>query len=199
MYLSCGTRPDIAQAVNVCSRKMSAPTENDMKRVDRVIRYINAHPAHGIFYGQMDNLEFRAYVDSDWAGEMDRQSIGGLVCRLGRQGACHWKCAKQTIVAKSSSEAELIALGNPSTTHLQLAKRMVLLGPVGVSREVGTPCWNQTVGYNQFATKPPCISVFEQSGHPAVDLSRPLPTARVVELAQWLTTIGAQHGTPSVT
>ena len=65
MYLSCGTRPDIAQAVNVCSRKMSAPTENDMKRVDRIIRYINAHPAHGIFYGQMDNLEFSAYVDSD--------------------------------------------------------------------------------------------------------------------------------------
>ena len=29
MYLSCGTRPDIAQAVNVCSRKMSAPNEND--------------------------------------------------------------------------------------------------------------------------------------------------------------------------
>ena len=77
----------------------------------------------------MDNLEFSAYVDSDWAGEIDRQSIGGLVCRLGRQGACHWKCAKQTIVAKSSSEAELIALADHSDILMVLR---LLLGELGM-------------------------------------------------------------------
>ena len=54
----------------------------------------------------------RAYVDADFAGEADRKSISGMLGAFGQQGAFMWKSTKQHLTAKSSTEAELIALAD---------------------------------------------------------------------------------------
>ena len=48
-------------------------------------------------------------------------------------------------------------------------------GPIHV--RIGGPSWNQSVGRKPFYDQPPVYFRFRASGHPAVDLSRPLPTA----------------------
>lgn len=40
LYLSGNTRPDIAAAVSILSRKVSCPTQNDWNEVKRVLRYL---------------------------------------------------------------------------------------------------------------------------------------------------------------
>ena len=40
MYLTVGTRPDIAYAVGVASRSLENPTEDDIVKVKRIFRYL---------------------------------------------------------------------------------------------------------------------------------------------------------------
>ncbi|GJV53976.1 putative ribonuclease H-like domain-containing protein [Tanacetum coccineum] len=75
-------------------------------------RYLKGQPTLGLLYPKDSPLELIAYSDSDYAGaSIDRKSTTGgcqfLGCRL-----VSWKCKKQTIVAKSTTEAEYIAASN---------------------------------------------------------------------------------------
>jgi hypothetical protein len=40
MFLMCGTRPDIAYALSVVSRNLENPTDRDVVRVKRILRYL---------------------------------------------------------------------------------------------------------------------------------------------------------------
>ncbi|GKC28525.1 hypothetical protein Tco_1035819, partial [Tanacetum coccineum] len=69
-------------------------------------------PILGLLYPKDSPLELIAYSDSDYAGaSIDRKSITGgcqfLGCRL-----VSWQCKKQTIMAKSTTEAEYIPASN---------------------------------------------------------------------------------------
>ncbi len=58
LYLANGTRPDIAFAVNLLSRKQSSFTLDDWFKVKRVIRYLNATSNFGLKYsGKTDMLK----------------------------------------------------------------------------------------------------------------------------------------------
>jgi len=54
--------------------------------------------------------------------------MGGLAVRLNRQGLIHWRCYKQKVVAKSSAEAELIALADHSDTLMTIRILLAELG-----------------------------------------------------------------------
>ncbi|XRB06877.1 hypothetical protein NFJ02_29g68310 [Pycnococcus provasolii] len=56
----------------------------------------------------------RAYVDADFAGEVDRKSISGMLGALEARRVL-WKSTKQHLTAKSSTEAE--PLLSPTTVH----------------------------------------------------------------------------------
>ena len=108
MFAMICTRPDIAQAVGAVSRFMANPGKEHWNTVKRILRYIRGTSDAALCYGGSD-LTVRGYVDSDFAGDLDkRKSTTGYVFTLAG-GAVSWVSKLQTVVALSTTEAEYMA------------------------------------------------------------------------------------------
>ncbi|KAE8686001.1 hypothetical protein F3Y22_tig00111088pilonHSYRG00304 [Hibiscus syriacus] len=71
MFAMIYTRPDIAQAVGVVSRYMANPGKEHWNTVKRILRYIKGTSNVALCYGG-SNLLINGYVDSDYAGDLDK-------------------------------------------------------------------------------------------------------------------------------
>ncbi|KAK9048060.1 hypothetical protein SSX86_032977 [Deinandra increscens subsp. villosa] len=109
LYLQA-TRPDIAYSVNVLSQFVSDPRQNHMDAATRVLRYLKATPGQGILLPKEGGTSLISYCDSDWLGcPYTRRSRTGYLLLLG--GApISWKSKKQSVVSRSSAEAEYRAM-----------------------------------------------------------------------------------------
>ena len=109
IYLS-HTRPDISFAVSVVSQFMQTPNEEHMKAVNRILRYLKSTPGKGLMFRKTDRKTVEAYTDSDWAGSVvDRKSTSGY-CTFVWGNLVTWRSKKQSVVARSSAEAEYRAM-----------------------------------------------------------------------------------------
>jgi hypothetical protein len=102
LYLSVCTRPDIAYAVEVLSRYMSAPTTDHWRAAMGILRYLAGTRDLGIVSGN-GGLIPEGYVDADYAGELDTTT--GYVFILAER-AISWSSRLQVTVAVSTVEAE---------------------------------------------------------------------------------------------
>jgi transposase InsO family protein len=109
-YLMTGTRPDIAYAVGVVSRKLENPTEDDWLRVKRVFRYLKGTISYGIRYNaNCTRAIIEGYSDADHAGDdLTGRSTTGVTC-LFAEGVVSWLSQRQPSVAISTTEAEIVA------------------------------------------------------------------------------------------
>jgi len=99
------TRPDIAYSVNQLCQFLHSPTTTHMVAAKRVLRYLKGTLTFGLYYTR-GSLRLNGYCDSDWAGSPDdRRSTTGYGIYV---GPCliSWAAKKQSVVAKSSTEAE---------------------------------------------------------------------------------------------
>lgn len=111
IYLS-HTRPDIAYAVSVVSRYMHDPRSGHMDAVNRILRYLKGCPGKGILFSAHGHLNIEGYTDADWAGCLDdRRSTSGYCMFLGGN-LISWRSKKQTVVARSTAEAEFRAMAS---------------------------------------------------------------------------------------
>lgn len=110
LYISSKTRPDIAYAVNRCSRNVENPTHEDVVAVKRILRYLKGTVDLGIEFGSDTPVEqLIGYCDSDYAGDpQTRKSTTGYII-YGCGGPVGWCTRKQPVVALSTAEAEYIA------------------------------------------------------------------------------------------
>ncbi|KAA0042053.1 Retrovirus-related Pol polyprotein from transposon TNT 1-94 [Cucumis melo var. makuwa] len=109
IYLS-HTRPDISFAVSVVSQFMQAPYEKHMEAVNKILRYLKNTPGKGLMFRKTNRKTIEAYTDSDWAGSViDRKSTSGY-CTFVWGNLVTWRSKKQSVVAKSSAEAEYRAM-----------------------------------------------------------------------------------------
>jgi hypothetical protein len=122
LYLSCKTRPDLSFAVNYESRFMESPKRQDFLNVNRTLRYLRGTTNASIFYSKenepKEDLKLVAFCDSDYAGDtrktgdeaknIRRKSTSGYVIMLSN-GPIAWSSRRQSVVAQSTMEAELIA------------------------------------------------------------------------------------------
>lgn len=114
IYLTV-TRPDLAYAVHIVSQFMSSPCTNHYAVVLRILRYVKGTMFHGLRFRFDSPLILYAYTDSDWAGDpTDRRSITGNCFFLGHS-LISWKSKKQTVVSRSSTEAEYRALADTTS------------------------------------------------------------------------------------
>ena len=113
MYLASATRPDISFAMGKLSRFMSKPGIDHWHALERVMRYLNGTMSYGIHYsGHPPVLE--GYCDANWISDVDElYTTSGYAFILGG-GAVSWRSCKQTILMRSTMEAELAALDTPS-------------------------------------------------------------------------------------
>jgi hypothetical protein len=110
LYLSTNSRPDIAAAVAILSKKVEHPRHNDLSEVIRVVRYLKSTRNLKLRLSVQEHNELIVHSDANWAEDVeDRKSNTGYHVTL-NGGTISWCCRKQDIVSQSSTEAEYIAL-----------------------------------------------------------------------------------------
>ncbi|KAM0044971.1 putative RNA-directed DNA polymerase [Helianthus debilis subsp. tardiflorus] len=109
LYLQA-TRPDIAYSVNVLSQFVGDPRQPHLDAATRVVRYLKTTLGQGILLPKGGGTQLVTYCDSDWMGcPFTRRSRTGYLLLLG--GApVSWKSKKQSVVSRSSAEAEYRAM-----------------------------------------------------------------------------------------
>lgn len=119
LYISSGTRPDIAFSVNFLSRYQNCFNQNHYKYAMRVLRYLIGTKHLSLIYEKIENCEkLDCMVDSDYAGDsIDRRSTSGYVLRM-CGNLIYWKCKKQNSVTKNSTFAEYVAMSEAVTEVL---------------------------------------------------------------------------------
>lgn len=128
-YLAVATRPDIAFAVSQLARHLDSPGEKHYTALKRLLRYLQKTKNFCLRYNKGgDEMALEGYADADFAGDKeDRRSTSGYVFTLAG-AAVSWKVKKQTIVAFSTCEAEVIALSYACREALWYHKMLVELG-----------------------------------------------------------------------
>ena len=112
MYLANMTRPDISQAVGYLSRFVSCFTNSHVIAVKHILRYLKGTVEHGITFMKDEKFQIQLFSDSDFAGDQeDRKSTSGALILM-NGGPVLWNSKKQSCVAKSTAEAEYIALSS---------------------------------------------------------------------------------------
>lgn len=115
------TRPDISYAVHSLSQFMHSPLESHLKLGLRILRYLKQAPGKGILISKGQNTNLCSYSDSDWAKcRSTRRSVTGFAIFLGNS-LVSWKSKKQTVVSRSSAEAEYRALASVTCEVIWLA------------------------------------------------------------------------------
>lgn len=109
MYLMNCTRPDIAYAVSTLSRFTKNPGTQHWNAIIRVLRYLRYTREYGLNYTR-DPAVIEGYTDASWIADIKAsKGTSGYVFTLGG-AAVSWKSSKQTVVTKSTMQAEFIAL-----------------------------------------------------------------------------------------
>ncbi|XP_026454355.1 uncharacterized protein LOC113355653 [Papaver somniferum] len=114
------TRPDNSHAVHIVRQFMSAPRSTHFAAVLRILWHLKGTLYQGLQFSSKSDLTLRAYSDSDWTGDVtDRRSITGY-CVFWGDSFISWRSKKQTIVSRSSAEAEYQALTHTTSEIIWL-------------------------------------------------------------------------------
>ena len=123
LYCAVNTRPDVAHAVGLLCRAMGKPTPELYGAALRVLFYLHCFRDIGLRYGASE-IDMSGMSDSDWAV---KHSTTGFVFTYA-QAAISWGSRRQTSVALSSCEAEIVALSEASKEGVYLSRFMEELG-----------------------------------------------------------------------
>ena len=115
---------------------MSALRSVHFTAVISIIRYFKGTLFQGLHLSSTSSPSLQGYSNSDWAGDnTDRRSTTGFCVFLG-DSLISWKSKKQTVVARSSAEAEYRALTHATSKIIWLRW---LLRDMGINLPNPTP------------------------------------------------------------
>ena len=117
-FLENSTRPDIAYAVHMCARFSSDPRLPHGKAVKWIGRYLKKTRDKGLILRPDLSQEFTVYADADFAGNWNRIESADADTARSRTAyiimyaGCpiYWQSTLQTVIALSTTEAEVISL-----------------------------------------------------------------------------------------
>jgi len=141
-FAAVQTRPDIAFSVSLLAQHLTNPSADHIQAADHIIQYLLQTADIGLQFGnehadsyrtaqlKFSHLEFYGASDASFADDSEtRRSSEGLIFFL-FNSAIDWKSVKQTMVTKSSTEAELYAISHAGTELLwweRIIKKLGLL------------------------------------------------------------------------
>ena len=130
MYAMLCTRPDIAYAVSLTSRYQSDPGVDHWTAVKNILKYLRRTKDMVLSYGGDEQLVVNGYTDASWNTDPDdSKSQSGYVFIL-NGAAVSWRSAKQSVVARSSTESEYIAASEASQEEIWMKEFITELGVV---------------------------------------------------------------------
>ena len=135
-WLSMSTRPDIATITNLLAKYVTSPSVGHIDAAKRVLKYLKGTKTKGLVFSTNSNKNLAAYIkfplehqqvialtDANW-GPQDQsvpkrtnapqqielfksRSLSGFI--LWGNGPIHWSSKRQSLTARSTAEAEIIA------------------------------------------------------------------------------------------
>jgi hypothetical protein len=125
LFAAIRVRPDILLPVIFLTSRVTKATEEDAKKLRRILRYLKGTPELGIVLGPDVHGELRIhmYADASYGVHEDCKSHSGIDLTLGR-GPIRCRSIKQKIVARSSTESEVIAASDASKEAAHQANLM---------------------------------------------------------------------------
>jgi hypothetical protein len=119
--------------------------------VKRVFRYLRGTTGQKLMLGGTDQVVLTGYSDADWGASKDtRKSVGAYAFLLG-VGAVSWRSRRQRAVARSSMEAEYMALSQAACEAVWLRR---LLEQMGFAQDQPTVLLADNQGSMALATNP---------------------------------------------
>jgi hypothetical protein len=121
LYLAKRARPDVLLPVSWLTTRATRCTSEDVCKLRKVIGYVAATSSRGIVIDFGLKPRVRAYVDASFATHnSDGKSHTGGSVLFGKGGPLYSTSVKQSIVTKSSTEAELVAASDVASEVLCL-------------------------------------------------------------------------------
>ena len=119
------TRSEICYATKELARDMTAPTAHSKLKLKHLLRYL--HGTRSLNYivrpasmPTLKEIQIDVYTDADWAGcSATRKSTTGFVIQVAGN-TVHFGSRTQSVVALSSAESELYAIGTGATEALHV-------------------------------------------------------------------------------
>ena len=109
LFIAGRGRPDLLTLVALLTKRVKAPTQEDLNKLARGIQYMEATKTDTLTLGCTLPPTVRTYVDASFAVHPDKKSHTGACITLGR-GMFFCKSTAQKINTTSSCESELVAL-----------------------------------------------------------------------------------------
>ena len=129
LYLAKRVRPECLTAVAFLSTRVAAPDIDDLAKLQRLLGYIRLTRTRGIVLKVGPSMTVKAYIDAAYGVHQDTgKSHTGCAVVLGEAGPIFSKSAKQKIVTKSSTEAELVGLSDTASQAIHLRNLIVAQG-----------------------------------------------------------------------
>jgi hypothetical protein len=106
------TKPDLTYAVQQIYLHMHDLRESHLVALKRLLRYVRGTIDLGLVLHRSSPTELVVYTDDDWAGCLDtRRSTSGYAVFLS-DNLVSWSSKRQSVVSRSSAEAEYRAVAN---------------------------------------------------------------------------------------
>ena len=102
-------RPDIETTVSFLCQRVQNPTEEDWKKLKRLLQYINQTIDDLRIIGANNLNQLYTFIDGSHAVHTNMRGHTGGTLSMGK-GVIHAKASKQKINTKSSTETELVAM-----------------------------------------------------------------------------------------
>ena len=150
IYL-CHTRPDISYAVSVVSRYMHDPRSGHLDAVYRILRYLKNSPGKGLLFKSHGHLNVEGYCDADWASCLDDGRSTSGYCVFVGGNLVSWRSKKQSVVSRSTAEAEYRAMSLVLSEMLWLRN---LLSELKVLRKCPLRIWCDNMSAINIANNP---------------------------------------------
>ena len=109
IYISTRTRQDLLTTISFLSKRVSNPTQEDWRKLQRALNYLDNTKTQCLRLGMTTPMTIRTYIDASFAVHSDFKSHTGICITMGID--CFYaKSTGQKIDTTSSCQAELVAL-----------------------------------------------------------------------------------------
>jgi hypothetical protein len=144
LWLARTSRPDILYATCQLAAHMANPSMAHVQATKRVLRYLKGTKGLPLVLHHRDELVLRAFADADYGGEPEEsetplRSLTGIVAYIVGIGPIFCQSSLQSTVARSTCEAEYVALGSAAQQCLGFRQ---LLDEIGFTQADPTVIYN---------------------------------------------------------